>query len=352
MHLAAGLLLAAVASSAAGAQANAKSKSLQIDTFIQAATQQLQQGNTVQAEDLLQHALSLDPASVAANDTYGDFLVQRQHLPEAMDRFETALATDPHDPHARSAERNAAVALALHARNAGSNDAALLCLQHARAALPDDPEILLDIGIQARDMHRLGISSEALQAGLVLDPKNPKLLYAMARTEVDQEHFPDAKAHYLSYLDLKPDDATAHYGLGHLYQMQQQTDLAAQQFQQSIALLPVQTESYFQLGQIALDAHRNAEARAAFEKTLSRMPAHGGALTGMGIIAYREKNYAASEQYLTKAIAAAPDYQPAHYYLGLTLRRLGKQDDAQKELQTASTLAATQQGKGQPMQAP
>ena len=40
-----------------------------------------------------------------------------------------------------------------------------------------------------------------------------------------------------------------------------------------------------------------------------------------------------------KATQAAPDYQPSHYYLGLTLARLNKADDSKRELQIAAALA-------------
>lgn len=82
---------------------------------------------------------------------------------------------------------------------------------------------------------------------------------------------------------------------------------------------------------------------------LQRVPTHGGALTGLGMLAYHEKNYAEAAQSLSRAVAVSPDYQPAHYYYGLTLRRLGRQADAERELQLATELAARQQGKAAPV---
>ncbi len=323
-----------------------------VDSLVSSASQRVKEGGTVQAEELLQQALTIDVASVPANDAYGYLLLQRQRLPDAMEKFEAALAADPRNLPARDGERKAAVLLALHARAAGSNDAALLCLQHARDALPDDPEILLDLGVQALNMHRLALAAEALHTGLALDSRNPKLLYALARVDTDQEHFADAKAHYTAYLQLIPNDASAHYGLGRVYQMQQQIEQATAEFDRSIALQPAQAESFFELGQMQLDARRDAEARVNFIKALAGTPNHGGALTGLGILAYRSKNYDTANDLLARAVATSPDYQPAHYYLGLALRRLGKQQEAQRELETAATLSTSQQGKGQLVRSP
>ena len=116
-----------------------------------------------------------------------------------------------------------------------------------------------------------------------------------------------------------------------------------------IALQPVQTESYYQLGQIALDEHRDADADGLFQRTLARSATHGGALTGEGELAYRRKDYAQAKVYLKRAVEAAPEYQPAHYYLGLTLNRLGDAAESARELKVAEALTAKQQGKSQPL---
>ena len=269
-------------------------------------------------------------------------------LQRAMDRFEAALSADPHDVAAREGEHKASIALALRLR-ANDGAAALAVLERARAALPDDPTILTDLGIQADVLHRYPESTEALRAALRLRPDDPTTQYALAHTLTDSGNAVEAESLFHSYLAQRPNDASAHYGLGHLLQMQQRNDDATAEFQRSIALQPVQTESYYQLGQMALDEHRDEEARTMFEKTLSRMGTHGGALSGMGILAFRAKDYASARTWLQQATIASPDYQPAHYYLGLTLGRLGDKEGSANELAIAARLAAAQQGKGAPI---
>jgi tetratricopeptide (TPR) repeat protein len=120
--------------------------------------------------------------------------------------------------------------------------------------------------------------------------------------------------------------------------MDQRTDEARAEFERSIQLQPVQTESYYQIGQIELDAHQDAKAEPLFRKALERDPSHGGSLTGLGVLAFRAKEYAKAEQYLAAAEKAAQDYGPAHYYRGLALARLGRRDEADAELRTATEL--------------
>lgn len=270
-------------------------------------------------------------------------------LTQAMDRFEATLASNPHDEVARDGERKAAVALALQLRAQNNGPAALAILERARAALPDDATLLTDIGIQADALHHYAEATEALQSALRLEPANPTAQYALARTQSDNQHPVEAEALFRAYLAQRPNDASAHYGLGHLLQMQQRNPEATAEFTQSISLQPVQTESYYQLGQMALDEHRDEQARAMFEKTLGRMAAHGGALSGMGILAYRARDFASARKWLQQAVAASPDYEPAHYYLGLSLGRLGDKEGSARELADAAKLAAAQQGKGAPI---
>ena len=115
---------------------------------------------------------------------------------------------------------------------------------------------------------------------------------------------------------------------------------ALREFQTSIALHPVQSEAYYELGETFLDQDQYVEANASFHKTLDRNPQHGGALVGLGIVCYKQKQFEQAEVWLRRAVQAAPDYQPGHYYLGLALGRMGRQQESRQELGTAATLAA------------
>ena len=299
----------------------------------------LEQNRQDDAVALLTSALSADPRSVPANLSMGDLLRSEHHDPEAMDRYETVLSLAPADPDARAGERASAVRLALEARTNQRDDVALACLEHAAQHLPDDPVLLTDLGIEAQQVHQLPRAAQVLQQALRLAPYDPTVLYALARVEMDQQHLPDAETRLRAYLAVKPEDASAHYGLGRLLAMELRTDEAASEFRRSIALQPAQTESYYQLGQIELDAQHEDAAQPLFTRVIERDPKHGGALTGLGILAYRAKDFSTAEAYLVRAVANSPAYQPAHYYYGLTLGRLGKAAASQAELKLAAELA-------------
>lgn len=312
---------------------------LTADALTKQAQRKLEAEQTEDAQGLLTQALTLSPNDPAANLALGDLLLSQHHFPEAMDRFETVLAIDLRNPRARAGELEAATRLALEARNAGNPEAALACLDHARKSLPDDPTLLLDLGIQADQVKQYPMAQEALVAALKLRPADPATLYALARLETDEKHLPAAEQHLRQYLALRPADASAHFGLGHVLVMAQRIPEARSEFERSIALQPVQTESFYQLGQIETDLQHDSAARPLLEKVLARAPTHGGALTAMGILAYRAKNYPAARTFLERAVASSPDYQPAHYYYGLTLARLGEKTSSDEQLKLAVDLA-------------
>jgi tetratricopeptide (TPR) repeat protein len=118
----------------------------------------------------------------------------------------------------------------------------------------------------------------------------------------------------------------------------QQTGEARGQFEKSVELQPQQTESYFQLALLDLDTGDLDSAAMRFQRVLQQNPNHAGALTGMGHVEFARKNYEHTAKLLEHATQIDPSILQAHYYLGMTYGRLGRKEDAQKELETASQL--------------
>ena len=261
----------------------------------------------------------------------------------ARDAYISVLERDPRNAQAQQGAVQASEKLALAARARGDSDGALKILLAAQTYAPENPKLLFDLGV-LEDSMKLYWDADAVVAKLEATPagSSPGVLYLVARVKLDLGQLAPAAQKMQAYLALRPDDATAHYGMGRILQLQEQFDAARAEFERSLALQPRQTESNFQLGEIALAQNRFEDAIAAYAHTLAADPAHGGALAGTGIAYFRLKQYTSAEENLQKATAAAPDYEPAHYYLGLTLARLGQKAASQTELAKATALEAAQ----------
>lgn len=306
-------------------------------------------GNTVQAESIARAYLADHPDSVPVQVVMGELESYRHRWPEAMTCFEAALHRDGGNQPARQGEEAASLSFALHEHNAGNEEAALAVLQRAITFLPDDAKLQLSLAVQAQRMHRLKTALAAVNTALAVTPQDARALYVAAGIHFDRGESSVAAEQYRRYLQQQPNDASAHFGLGRALRALQQTPEAKRELERSIALQPVQTEAYYQLGELDLNSGEDDAARRNYLKVLDRMPAHAGALTGLGMLDFRSQQYESARSYLDRAILAAPDYQPAHYYRGLTLRKLGDMARAEEDLRVAVELANKQQGKGKPV---
>jgi tetratricopeptide (TPR) repeat protein len=290
--------------------------------------------------------LVLPVAGGAAQSTSGsadgNLLLQAGKYREARDAFEAVLGSDPHNAPAQAGDVEASERLALQSRAAGRMDDALRTLLRAQDIVPRNARLLFDLGILEDQMGLFQDADKSLAAADQLNPGNADILYGVARVKMDLGQLAAAQEKMEAYLRLRPDDASARFGLGRIFQIGLQFDKARAEFLRSIALQPVQTESYFELGDLALKQGNFDEALAQFNKTLARDPRHGGALEGSGEAFFKEKKFEQAKDFLERAIGAAPDYPPSHYYLGLTYARLGRKDDSKRELTLASKLAGEQ----------
>ena len=281
-------------------------------------------------------------AQSASGSADGDSLLQAGEYGQARDAFEAVLGSDPQNASAQAGDVEASERLALQARAAGHMDDALRTLLRAQGVVPHNARLLFDLGILEDQMSLFEDADKSLAAADELNPGDPDTLYGIARVKMDLGQLATAQEKMEAYLRLRPDDASAHFGLGRIFQIGLQFDKARAEFARSIALKPMQTESYFELGDLALKQGDFDEALAQFNTTLERDPKHGGALEGSGEALFKEKKFQQASGFLERAIAAAPDYAPSHYYLGLTYARLGRKEDSERELALASKLADKQ----------
>jgi tetratricopeptide (TPR) repeat protein len=261
-------------------------------------------------------------------------------LDKARDIYERVLLLRPADAEAQEGMSQTSEQLALAERAAGQMHTALDILMRAQRAEPGNRRILLDLGVLEDELMLYQDAAKTLEHLEALGNVDPNAFYALARTEMHLGRLQPAQEQMEAYLKVRPEDASAHYGLGRIYLQGMDLGNAERELKQSIAIQPKQTESYYELGQVYLDQNQCEASIAEYQKTLERDPKHGGALAGMGIAQFKLRQYEQARDWLLKATQAAPEYQPAHYYLGLALARLGDAPASRRELDIATDLAA------------
>ena len=301
-----------------------------------------QQHEPAKAEECFRKALSIRPDLTSAQTNLGHLLLDAHRQSEALPYLTSALESDGGNSQIRQMLVSAAEGTAIQQRAHGDRDGALATLLSAKAEVPYSFPLLLDLSILEDELRLLRDADRDIHEARSIHPENLKALYAEARVKMDLQDMRSAEQDMRAYLKSRPEDATAHYGLGRILQITQHSDDAKTEFERSIALAPNQAESYYQIGQMALDNGDYALAERECRKALEHDPKHGGALTALGIAAFRQKQYGEAVQSLQAAIVAAPEYQPAHYYYGLALAKIGQKETSEHELMVAAQMADEQ----------
>jgi tetratricopeptide (TPR) repeat protein len=256
-----------------------------------------------------------------------------------MSAFEKALQANRSDPAAKKGEVAAAVKYSLAEKREHREQAGLWLLLRAQYWVPDDPDLLVDLGVQEDDLKLFVDADIALTEALRIRPNNLNALYTAARVKMDLGQMQSAEQAWLTYIKHDSSNPAAYYGYGAVLQTLGRNDEARREFQQSIEENPNQAESYYRLGELARHEGNKTEARMQYQEAIARDSMHGGALTGLGILNYEEKKYDQAERELEDAIKSVPDYRTARYYRGLTLAKMGRQKEAQAELSLAMQLS-------------
>lgn len=107
---------------------------------------------------------------------------------------------------------------------------------------------------------------------------------------------------------------------------------AAARLREALAIRPDFLPARVRLADALLDAGQNEEGRALFTALLRESAAEPSALFGLGRIAAVEGKHEEAVTKIERAIALFPEWGAAHYALALSLRALGRREEAQQAL--------------------
>ena len=144
-------------------------------------------------------------------------------------------------------------------------------------------------------------------------------------------------------VEKRPDDPQLQYGLGAVHYVQGHLEDAARHLQASLRLQPGQVASQYYLALVARDQGDEPKAIAALEALLQSHPDHGASCEVLGGLLMSAQRYADAEGYLRKAVRLDPASVKANYQLGLLLTRMGRKDEAAKQLEVAKGLRKEQE---------
>lgn len=196
---------------------------------------------------------------------------------------------------------------------------------------PDDPEVLyLSSHVYSE------LSTRASQRLLMTAPGSTQAHQLNAEVLEMQEKANEAAEEYRKVLSLNPKLPGIHYRLGRLLLAGPRgpttLDDARREFEEELKTDPGNAAAEYELGEMAREARQWGQAIEHFERAARLASQFTEALIGLGkslVSAGRAQEAVAP---LEKAVKLEPQNPNAHYQLSFAYRRLGREEEARKEL--------------------
>ena len=153
--------------------------------------------------------------------------------------------------------------------------------------------------------------------------------------------YDDAIAEYQKTIELDPKGAVPHNGLGTVYWRLGRYDDAIAEYERAIELDPKYAYPHNGLGSVYYELGRYDDAIAEYERAIELDPTNGGFYYNLGNVYLEPDRHEEAIQTYLKAIELKPDYLPAHLALGRIYRELNRYEELAKHSQQTRELLAS-----------
>lgn len=145
-----------------------------------------------------------------------------------------------------------------------------------------------------------------------------------------------ADACYTNAMQLAPEHFPWAYYSAYLAQQEGDMEAALQRFQHAIKLDPTYLPAQYRLAQVYADLQRLDQATALFNSLLDSPTYAAGAHNGLGQIMATKQDHNKAVEHFTQALKLEPTATQINYPLALSLRAVGKSDQAKHHLKLYS----------------
>jgi protein O-GlcNAc transferase len=160
------------------------------------------------------------------------------------------------------------------------------------------------------------------------DPDNALAHYILGHSMQEEGQLDKAIVHYKKCLQLNPNFADAYYNLGTIFQDTKRNDEAISYYQQALRINPSDADVYYNLGLIFQEKDRLDEAMTCYQKSLHFSPHFADAYNNIGDIYTKKKRYDEAIFVFKKSLLINPAFAEAYNNLGRALAEKGEHDAA------------------------
>jgi tetratricopeptide (TPR) repeat protein len=303
----------------------------------------LREGRYEQAIARFTEAAGVDPLtsdSGAGRDLImrGSAALREGELAPALSRLEAAVDLAPN-----LAEARRVLGMAYWADEQYDNS-----IEQFKAAIrlgPDDERSRIALSDVLVRIGRVADAEQLLKETIQKIPASGQAYYNLGRLYEGQLKLSDALHEFQQAADLNP-----LVGLDHLYQMMIGIYLAEPDFDAAIEagtkridLNPNNAEAHKGLGEIDLQQGRHDDALAEFLAALLINPRDAESYTGISQVYLRSGRFAEAQETSRRALEIDPAQKAARYALATSLLRLGRTEEGAKELEHFQQIQAEAQ---------
>jgi len=203
----------------------------------------------------------------------------------------------------------------------------------AQRLSPDNIDILAD---RARYEMLSGKPAEAekvINRALQLDPKSAKALVLKGNLVRSREGLPKALPYFTQAIQIDPDNVEALLERAGTYGDLRREAEARADLKRVQELAPDHPLGLYLTAVLEARAGRYQQANALMTRTKGQLDRYAPALMLQGMLSYQLNDLKAANDFLTRALAKAPDYALGRKLLASTQMRSGQFDDAVRTLQ-------------------
>ena len=308
------------------------------------AERKLEHGLNQEAIQILLQLSSANPPVKGASRELGIAYYRSSKLVEAEKSFAAAMAEDPGDIESIQMR-----GLTLY--RLGRPGDAIPFLEKVRQWTPDanaDANYVLGLCFMNAQRYDDALKAFATQYGVDPSSAAAQLLAAQMFSHANLPDLAGEKAK--AALKLSPNIPLAHFLLGEVALSQSDLPHALEQFELERAINPSYAAVYDRLGDVYVRTGQYQQAQESLTRAISLDQSTTGPFILMGRVFLRRNDPQTALLYLQHAQKMDPSNYITHTLLGQAYKSLGKDEDAKRELETASKIHSASQLKLQPVQ--
>ena len=224
------------------------------------------------------------------------------------------------DPTNFQARRELTVAL----MDKGFNEEAIKQLSYLITVFPEDARLHYNLGIAWDKMRNFNQAKKAYETALAYEPEESDFLYNLGYVYLEMEEN-DKAIHYFSrVLEKDENDGNCYFNLGVCYRNKNDADKAIECFKRALEINEKDILASFYLACEYQKIGEENFAQTQYAKVLENCPDYSWAYFNLASMAFKEKNYEKSIEYLEKTLSLNPKDIEAYKIYARVLNIIGQ----------------------------